>query len=155
MAGSIHRKQELIIAGFREPVDPRTGGQGALWNKLYKHIQENSLDTSNVHQLGLIFKMGKESFDYMVGLVVPDIEVAKALGLDVAVIQESDYAILNAEGPVPYSIIAASDHLLNTFLPQSDYRPAGPIIEAYAPEGDPTADDYQMQVWIPVKKVED
>lgn len=153
-AGMIIQKPEMVIVGFREKLEPRNG-IGAIWRKLYRHVQENGLDLSQVQQIGMIFKVEEDNtFDYMAGFIAPSIEVAKVTGMDAAVVQSSEFAIGDVQGAIPECIMGGVNHLVNNFIPSQGYKPAGPVMEAYAPEGNPNDRSYQMQVWIPVKKEE-
>ena len=153
-AGSIIQKPEMIIVGFRDRREPQNG-IGDIWRRLFAHVQENGLGLDQVQQIGMIFKVENDNtFDYMAGFIAPSVEVAKVTGMDAAVIQSSEFAIADVQGAVPECIMAGVNHLVNNYIPSQGYVTAGPVMEAYAPDGNPNDRNYQMQVWIPVKKEE-
>lgn len=151
-AGSIVQKPEMVVIGLRATLRPQQG-IGALWKQLYAHLQENGLDISKHQQIGMIFNVAEDdAMDYMAGFIAPSVQVAKVIGLDAAVIAESEFAVVDVQGEVPTCIMAGIDHLAKRYIPGEGYKVAGPFIEAYAPSGNPNSRDYQMQVWVPVKK---
>lgn len=153
-AGSIIQKPEMVVVGIRSTLKPHNG-IGAIWKQLYAHMQENGLDISKHQQIGMVFNVAEDdTLDYMAGFIAPSVQVAKVIGLDAAVIAESQFAIADVQGEVPLCIMAGVNHLINKYIPGEGYKVAGPIMEAYAPEGNPNNKDYQMQVWVPVKKTD-
>ena len=151
-AGIIIQKPEIIVAGFRDRVEAQQG-IGAVWKRLFAHAQENDLNLDEVQQIGMVLKVEKDNaFDYMAGFIVPSTEVARIVGLDAMVIDSSEFAVVDVEGAVPECIMAGADHRIKEYIPAQGYKPTGPIMEAYAPEGNPKDRTYQMQVWIPVTK---
>lgn len=146
----VEHKAEFFVAGFRETVT-QGDGIGALWKKLTEHAKAKGVTMPEVHSVGVILGMNAAGkFDYMAGFLVESLEVAQALELNALKVDAGEFAVTNVEGPVPLSTMAGVDHLMGTFLPQAGFKPNGPVFEAYGP-GDPTRDDYQMQVWAPVK----
>lgn len=146
----VEHKDEFFVAGFRETVT-QGDGIGELWKKLTNHAEAKGVTMPEVHSMGVILGMNAAGrFDYMAGFLVESLEVAQALELNVLKVDAGEFAVTNVEGPVPLSTMAGVDHLMGTFLPQAGFKPNGPVFEAYGP-GDPTQDDYQMQVWVPVK----
>lgn len=148
----VEHKDEFVLAGFRELVTQGAdSGMGALWEKLTRHAAERGVPVEGLHLFGVILGMNQNhQFDYMAGILVEDKDVAAKLGLSAIVVPAGDFAVTNVEGSVPMSIMAGVDLLMGKFLPSSGFAPSGPVFEAYGP-GDPTQDDYKMQVWVPVK----
>jgi len=65
-------------------------------------------------------------------------------------IAASSWAIFPVVGPIPGAITSAIGRIFQEWFPATGYEHAGgPEIEAYT-AGDPTADDYRSEVWIPV-----
>lgn len=146
----VEHKDKFFIAGFRETVQ-QGAGMGELWKKLTDHATARGVTMPEVHSMGVIVGMNASGqFDYMAGILVENLETAQALGLNALKVDGGEFAVTNVEGPVPMSIMAGVDHLMGTFLPKAGFKPNGPVFEAYGP-GDPSAADYQMQVWVPVK----
>lgn len=146
----VEHKDEFFLAGFRETVT-QGAGIGELWKKLTEHAEGRGVTMPEVHTMGVIVGMNQSGqFDYMAGILVESLDVAKALGLNALKVDGGEFAVTTVEGAVPMSTMAGVDHLMGTFLPQAGFKPNGPVFEVYGP-GDPTQDDYQMQVWVPVK----
>lgn len=148
----VEHKEKFVLAGFRELVTQgKDAGMGALWDKLTEHLAQRDVPMEGLHLFGVILGMNqKNQFDYMAGVLVEDKKVAVKLGLNAMGVPGGDFAITNVEGSIPLSIMAGVDMLMGKYLPSSGFVPNGPVFEAYGP-GDPTAEDYQMQVWVPVK----
>ena len=146
----VEHKDEFFIAGFRKTVK-QGAGIGELWKKLTTHAEARGVTMPEVHSMGVIVGMNAAGeFDYMAGILVENLETAQALGLNALKVDGGEFAVTTVEGPVPMSTMAGVDHLMGTFLPASGFKPNGPVFEAYGP-GDPSAEDFQMQVWVPVK----
>ncbi|MDY6051788.1 MAG: GyrI-like domain-containing protein [Rothia sp. (in: high G+C Gram-positive bacteria)] len=145
----VEHKDEFFIAGFRETVK-QGSGISELWKKLTDHAEKRGVTMPEVRSVGVIMGMNAVGdFDYMAGVLVKNLETAQGLGLNALKVEGGEFAVTQVEGPVPMSTMAGIDHLMGTFLPASGFKPNGPIFEAYGP-GDPSADDFQLQVWVPV-----
>lgn len=146
----VEHKDEFFIAGFRQTVK-QGAGIGELWKKLTDHAQKRGVTMPQVHSMGVIVGMNAAGeFDYMAGILVENLETAQALGLNALKVDGGDFAVTTVQGAVPMSTMAGVDHLMGTFLPQAGFKANGPVFEAYGP-GDPSSQDFQMQVWVPVK----
>lgn len=146
----VEHKDEFFIAGFRQTVK-QGAGIGELWTKLTDHAQQRGVTMPEVHSMGVIVGMNAAGeFDYMAGILVENLETAQALGLNALKVDGGEFAVTDVQGPVPMSTMAGVDHLMGSFLPQAGFKPNGPVFEAYGP-GDPSSEDFQMQVWVPVK----
>lgn len=150
--GAVARIQhypEMTIAGFRRTLElgPESND---LWEEVMATLTLAGAPSSAVQQVGIIFAVnGEHKFDYMAGVVVNDKDVAAQLNLNAAVVPAGEYAIVDVQGPAPLASATGMDYLLGVFLPERGLRATGPTLEVYGP-GDTSAEDYMMQVWVPV-----
>lgn len=150
----VEHRPEMTIGGFRKTVEigPESN---ELWEEVTSALTLAGAPASAVQQVGIIFAVGgdKAKFDYMAGVVINDKDVAGQLGLNAAVVPAGEYAIVDVQGPAPLASATGMDYLLGTFLPERGLRATGPTMEIYGP-GDTSAEDYMMQVWVPVRAIE-
>jgi len=87
-------------------------------------------------------------FDYVIGSFSDgDIE-----GYDNYTVPAHEWAIFELRGPMRETIQTAWKRIFSEWFPQSGYRHADlPELEVYM-EGDITASDYYMEIWIPIIK---
>ena len=89
------------------------------------------------------------------GKLWDELFVTRAKELERLPVPEAEYAVLELNGPVPQSIMDGWAYLRDTYFPEHGLRHAGtPDFEAYA-EGDMSAPDYRMELWVPVEKAAD
>lgn len=147
----VEHRPEMTIAGFRKTVElgPESN---ALWDEVSTALTLAGAPAHAVQQVGIIFAVGGEQakFDYMAGVVVNDKDVAGQLNMNAAVVPAGEYAIVDVQGPAPLASATGMDYLLGVFLPERGLRATGPTLEVYGP-GDTSAEDYMMQVWVPIK----
>lgn len=149
MKARVQKKDSFVVAGFRNLVDPGEGMVTA-WDDVAATLTAAEADLSLARRVGIIAGMTPEhKFDYVAGIFVETKEDAEALGLNAAVVPAGRFAVVEVTGPVPDSSLAGIDYLTRTFMPQNRLRPAGPVFEVYG-QGDATADNYTMEVWMPV-----
>jgi AraC family transcriptional regulator len=90
------------------------------------------------------------AFDYFIAVKHSGENVPE--GMDTLDVPKSEWAIFEAEGPLPGAIQEVWNRIYTEWFPSSSYEPSGaPELEVYAP-GDSTAPDYKSYVWIPVIK---
>lgn len=149
----IEHKQAFRVAGLvLHSVDSSKCPQ--LWQDLLETFGEDSLAAlGNGQSYGGCFNMEKtDDFSYMAGYDVTDEAKAREMGLTVLDVPKGDYAVVKLTGPVPQCIHEGWSYVMSTFFPSSDYHHAGtPDLEVYC-EGDMSAPDYTMELWIPVLK---
>lgn len=89
----------------------------------------------------------------MAGYIVNDLEKAQTMAFSVIDIPAGDYAVIELKGPVPECIHQGWKYFMEVFCPEQGYRHAGsPDLEYYF-EGDMSSLDYQMELWVPIKKM--
>jgi len=153
MKVSIQKKPGFIVAGLmREAIE--SSECPATWDALYKSWDEEKLSALGSGQsYGMCFDVEDPgTINYLAGYDVSDGAAARELGLDVFEIPENEYAIVTLEGPIPACIYRGWRYMMESFLPEHGYRHSGaPDFEVYSP-GNMYADDYQMELWIPIEK---
>lgn len=149
MKARVQKKDSFVVAGFRGLVEPGEG-MAQAWDDVAATLTALDADLAMARRVGIIAGMTAEhKFDYMAGIFVESKEDAQALGLNSATVPAGSFAVVEVSGPVPDSSLTGIDYLTGTFIPQNHLRPAGPVFEVYG-QGDTTAPDYSMEVWMPV-----
>lgn len=146
----VEHKPALVVAGLRETVD-QFEDRAALWTKVVDSATLAGANVAHAQQIAIIFGANKnQEFDYMAGFVVDSRESAGKLGLNAAEVPAGEYAVVDVRGPAPLASSTGLEYLVSTFLPEHGLKPNGPAMEIFGP-GDTGAEDYAMQVWLPVK----
>lgn len=145
----VEHKPALVVAGLREKID-QFEGRAKLWQKAIDSLTLAGVDPSHAQQVAIIFGANKsQELDYMAGFVIDARESASKLGLNAAEVPAGEYAIVDVRGPAPLASSTGLEYLVGTFLPERGLKPNGPAMEIFGP-GDTGAEDYAMQVWLPV-----
>jgi len=112
--------------------------------KLYS-IESDSL-------LGICMDMEyeKEQFTYMVAVEykgnVPSADMT------IKTVPAATWAVFTSIGPMPEAIQKLTERIYQEWLPSTGYEHAiAPDLEVY-PKGNPQAEDYRCEVWVPVIK---
>lgn len=94
--------------------------------------------------------MEKELLSYWIAVEAgPGVD---AEGYETAVIPAASWAVFTSVGPMPHAIQNVWKRIFQEWFPATGYEHAGgPEFELYPP-GDPGAEDYACEVWIPVVK---
>lgn len=96
-----------------------------------------------------------QSLNYMAGYDVKDSKTAIDMGLSLLEVPAADYVVVELIGAIPASIHAGWSFLMQDFFPEHGYAHAGsPDFEVYY-EGDMQAEDYKMELWVPIRKVDE
>lgn len=73
-------------------------------------------------------------------------------GYATTVIPAATWAVFTSVGPMPHAIQKVWERVFQEWFPSSGYEHTGkPEFELYPP-GDPNAEDYVCEVWVPIKK---
>ena len=102
--------------------------------------------------LGVCYDMDRdqEAFTYMIG-----VEGDKAQGLNdqvVLEVPEMTWAVFKSVGKMPDAIQKVWHKIFHEWFPATNYEHAdAPELEVYLP-GNPQADDYVCEIWIPIKE---
>ena len=147
----LERKDAFTVAGISMEAT-HASNFGKLWDELfgtvpYEHLQQFGSGQS----FGVCYDMQENGhFRYMAGFDADNHPRAKEL--ERLPVPEAEYAVLELNGPVPQCIMDGWAYLRDTYFPEHGLRHAGtPDFEAYA-EGDMSAPDYRMELWVPFEK---
>lgn len=73
-------------------------------------------------------------------------------GYATTIIPAATWAVFTSVGPMPHAIQSVWSRIFQEWFPSSGYEhTGGPEFELYLP-GNPGAEDYQCEVWVPIKK---
>ncbi|NLW43450.1 MAG: AraC family transcriptional regulator [Tissierellia bacterium] len=151
---SIQKKPGFIIAGYKmEAIDSSLCPQA--WEKLF---EQNSLEDlekmGNGQSYGVCFDIEDvKHINYMAAYDVKDKDLAEKMNLEIIEIPENEYAIVELKGEVPKCIHEGWKYIMEVFFPEHGYMHSGaPDFEVYK-EGDMNSFDYEMELWVPIKKV--
>lgn len=87
-------------------------------------------------------------YEYTPGEPVPE-------GLVLVDMPAASYAVISLRGAVPVCIHEGWGFVMEEYLPQQGLEHAGtPDFEVYYP-GNVTSEEYEMELWVPVKKKEE
>ena len=104
----------------------------------------------NILGICMDFEHEKEQFSYMVA--IEDVNHVTDSGFETKEIPVSTWAVFRSVGAMPHSIQKLWAHIFQEWLPTTDFKHAdAPELEVYFP-GDPAAQDYECEVWIPIEK---
>lgn len=150
----IEQKDGFKIAGVKaEGIDNSKCPE--IWQNLMKKVSFNDLVAlGNGKSFGACYEtVNMDSINYMAAFDVADVAKAENLGLDILEIPKAEYAVVQIKGAIPQSILEGWKYVVEVFFPEQGYRHAGtPDFEAYT-EGDMTKEDYEMELWVPIVKV--
>lgn len=117
--------------------------QSGVSDKMFPHIGDLGL-------MGVCYDMNMEleEFHYMIG--VQGTELADIEDTTVIDVPTQTWAVFECIGPLPDVIQSVWKRIFSEWFPATKYEHAdAPELEAYLP-GDPSAEDYKCEIWIPV-----
>lgn len=153
----IEKKKNFVIAGIKENATKSTNFP-IIWDKLVEKVpREDFVKYGSGQEYGacIDYKMDeKNRFVYLAGFEVDDLKKIKDLELDILEVPETEYAIVELKGAIPDCIHEGWKYVIGTFFPKEGYIHSGsPDFEVYG-DGNPKSENYVMQLWIPVTKIE-
>ncbi len=149
----IEKKASFTIAGIKEPASSSTNFP-KIWDSLFEKVGWQDLENlGDGTSYGACLEMKPNgAFSYMAGYDVTDIKRAEALGLEIQTVPAAEYAIVKLVGPVPDCIHQGWQYIMKSFFPETGFQHAGtPDFEVYS-EGDMSSPDYQMELWVPIRR---
>lgn len=94
-------------------------------------------------------KPEQETLTYWVAV---ESEAAVPEGFSATVIPSETWAVFTSVGPMPHAIQEVWNRIFQEWFPGTGYEHSGgPEFELYPP-GNPSAEDYRCEIWIPVMK---
>ncbi|MFD2614813.1 AraC family transcriptional regulator [Paenibacillus gansuensis] len=108
---------------------------------------------SDENLLGITMDIEGSYFTYLIAKRMPVPAVnTEAVLFSTYVVPGSTWAVFLSQGPLPDAITGLFQQIYQEWFPATGYEhTGGPEIEVYLP-GDPSAEDYRCEVWIPVSK---
>lgn len=102
--------------------------------------------------LGICIQKVPASEEFFYWIAVEGGPDSNPQGFETAEIPAGTWAVFNSVGPMPHSIQNVWQRIFQEWFPATGYEhTGGPDFELYPP-GDPAAEDYRCEVWVPVKK---
>jgi AraC family transcriptional regulator len=150
--------KELTVVGIKKTMslvdgDEDFGGIMQMWSALTEDDIARIMPLSDGAINGLIgvsANNNRRTFDYYIGCTT---EETSAIGMEVLRIPAATWAVFEATGALPDSIINTWKRIFAEWFPSSGYESLPfPTIEVYA-DGDSGSDDYHSELWIPVAKM--
>lgn len=155
MQTRIEKKPAFAVAGLKKLCKDNSECP-LLWQELMqKHSLESLVALGSGKSYGACLGMeGECSLYYMAAFDVQNREKAKQLGLEVLEVPEAEYLVLDLKGAIPKCIHEGFAYAMGEYLPKNGYVHAyHPDFEVYTTgEGDMYAEEYQMELWIPIQK---
>ncbi|WP_440832750.1 AraC family transcriptional regulator [Paenibacillus sp. 22594] len=102
--------------------------------------------------LGICMSMDMEKELLSYWIAVEGTPETNTGGYETAVVPAASWAVFTSVGPMPHAIQQVWQRIYQEWFPGTGYEhTGGPEFELYPP-GDPSAEDYVCEVWIPVMK---
>lgn len=111
-----------------------------------------SIDTrQNMLGICMDLEQDKQQFSYMIA--IEDVKHAEHTGFETREIPAATWAVFTSVGAMPHAIQKLWERIFQEWLPSSGFQhDNAPELEVYFP-GDPSAQDYKCEIWIPVVKI--
>lgn len=146
----------MIVAGYKTRIDLKKDKPWEVIPKLWADTTPQQLEAlaaaNNRPPKGLVggeVMVGEDALDYYVGTAI---EGATPAGLESMEVPPGTWAVIEAVGPIPGSIQAIWQELMEKGFAHEEYiwAKGKPDLEVY-PTGDTTAADYKCHLWVPLK----
>lgn len=121
-----------------------------FWEMSCKSGQLEKLFNQDPNTYGICYNHDPKSdeFDYLIAVEgdhIPDLEDTTTIE-----IPASTWAIFKCVGPMPQAIQSLWKQIFSEWFPATKYEHAGTADFEYYLDGDPNANDYISEIWIPV-----
>ncbi|PAB61081.1 AraC family transcriptional regulator [Anaeromicrobium sediminis] len=153
---SIQEKEPFKIVGVSRRFNGENGENfrkiPLFWDEVFKSGKYKILE-ENAGSLGVLgvctnFCQETKDFDYLIAVEGNEVEGLE--GPTTIEVPKLTWAIFESIGPLPESIQNVTKKIFTEWFPATGYEHAcGPEIEVYY-EGDPQAEDYRSEVWVPI-----
>ncbi|WP_242870127.1 GyrI-like domain-containing protein [Tindallia californiensis] len=153
----IEKKEAFRIVGVKKHFDCNIEENFSEIPQFWTEVIQNGMmmeigkmsDQDPYGILGASAGMNGKDFDYYIAAATGSPTPQNMTEYEVP---QATWAIFQCIGPMPKAIQELQKRIITEWLPTSGYEYAdAPDIEVY-PAGDVTAQDYQCEVWLPVKK---
>lgn len=152
----IVKKEEFKVVGVSKRISTENGENLKVIPRFWCEINENGVSEKldkNIGKLGYLgicydYDMEQKSIKYMIAVEGEHIEGLE--NYEVLTIPSYTWVIFESIGPMPQAIQKVWSKIYSEWFPATKYEHAGgPELEVYL-EGDPDAEDYKCEVWIPI-----
>jgi AraC family transcriptional regulator len=99
--------------------------------------------------------MDAGEFTYSIAINRPADLAGLPEGSEVFTVPASTWAKFTSRGPIRPNLQETCKRIFSEWLPASDWEHAGTPEMEYYPDGDPHAQDYYCEYWVPLKKGQD
>ncbi|MCQ6280607.1 GyrI-like domain-containing protein [Bacillus sp. EB600] len=100
--------------------------------------------------ISMEFEADKEQFSYMIA--IEDVNHSIVTGFDTRVIPAANWAVFTSVGPMPDAIVNVFSRIYQEWFPTTGFEQANSTILEVYPPGNPSAQDYTCEVWVPIVK---
>jgi len=162
----IEHKEEITVIGFSEVISPEEGYIKCpqFWDKEYSQKyqrlwqtmmpltpQEKAIVDNGIGMLALCIDQDN-CFEYMIAGIYKGGEVPE--GFKTITLEESDWAVFTAKGPIPESLQSLNTYVWSEWFPNDGAKLGASdkySLELYT-AGNPRSEDYECGIWIPILK---
>lgn len=153
----VEKKSAMIFTGYVTDVIISKGKGYDQVPKLWSKVMQDNLfaglikykDNLGPVGIGYDYDLATGNFKYMIGVRSNTDELKNTEKLH---LEEQEYAVFKAVGPMPSAIQKTIEKFHNEWLPSSEYRHSGKAeIEIYS-DGNPVSEDYVSYLWATVTK---
>lgn len=153
----IEKKEAFQIIGFHEvmPINlKRNDEPESAWKIFMKNynpiLVENDAYKEPMYQIGRYHQISNTEVEMAIGAEYTGIDIE---GMSIVNIDSYTYAVFSITGPTNSHLLAETLEMVNDeWLPASGYHYAANFyMDSYGP-GDPKADDYVFDLWIPIER---
>jgi AraC family transcriptional regulator len=152
----IIQRESFQVIGKSFKVSTKEGAELKIIPEFWRKCNDDgickqicSID-SKQYMLGICmdFERDKEEFTYMIA--IEDVHNFKDDKFETRIIPSATWAVFTSIGPMPHAIQRLWKEIFQEWLPATNFSHADvPELEVYFP-GDPAAEDYKCEVWIPI-----
>ena len=158
MEYKIIEREPFLVIGKKWDVTCKDGENLRVIPQLWQEVNRDGT-SDKIMEIGgdqdilgicIQMKPANENFYYWIAVESPT--GTDPQGFETTVIPAATWAVFTSTGPMPHAIQSVWKRIFEEWFPSTGYEhTGGPEFELYLP-GDPGADDYRCEIWIPVKK---
>lgn len=147
------KKEAFQVAGLVVHSGKNSDFSG-VWQELLRKVPMDQLiRMGSGESYGLCYDfINQENFSYMAAFDLQEESFAQERGLTILQVPQAEYAVFEIVGAIPQSIHEGWEYIIGTFFTESEYEHAGTPDFEYYLEGDMSAPDYKMELWVPIRK---
>lgn len=148
----VMKKATLEIAGVKV-MNTKKPGSVRLWKEVTTKVKEANLNVETGFGVSYGFN-DKGAFNYMAGYRIKDVDAIRDLEFSTIDVMAKEYAVVFLKGKSSNTIKAGWKYLKEEYIPRKNYEiTKAPVVEVYY-NGNRNSDDYEMELWVPIKRDE-